>query len=248
MRKSIILAAALAALAFAPAALAADMPLKAPVTNSFLSGYPYGGSGFYWGVYTEAGGGPVNGSVPGVGSASLTTTSAGVGGLAGYAWGLKSSSVFVAVEGMFGWTNYNGASQGLSLSGPAAFEQRFMVGTPLANFISLLPDLSNILGTVPPFPTMPTGVVVSNVQPYLMAAIHEDDISLNFPGLAANREWRIAPAVGIGMLGQLTNGVAIDAWVETIFPDKASCVGPVPGGQACVGLGQQVKVGASLKY
>lgn len=224
---------------------AADMPVKAPV-NNFLAGYPYSGSGFYFGLYTEGGGGSVNGSVPGVGSASLTLNSASVGGSVGHVWASPKVPAFVAVEAMFGWTNFNGNSQGFSLSGPASFEQRFLLGTPLANFLSLLPNLPNI-GTVAPFPSLPGGATVTNAHPYIMAAIHEDDISLNFPGLAANREWRVAPAIGIGMMGQLTDVVAIDAWVETVFPDKASCVGPV-GGTACGGLGQQVKVGLALKY
>src|ERR1700722_3961710 len=161
-------------IAFASLSLAhaADMPVKAPVQNSFLNGYPYGDSGFYFGLYTEAGGGSVNGSVPGVGSASLTTTSASVGGLLGYAWGLKSGSVFVATEAMFGWTNYNGNTDVFSLSGPASIEPRLLLGKPLSNFLSLLPTFPSI-GTVPPFPVLPAGVVVSNVQPYIMAAIHE---------------------------------------------------------------------------
>ena len=221
---------------------AADMPTKAP--NSFLAGYPYGGSGVYFGIYTEGGGGSVNGSVPGVGSASLTTNSADVGGSVGYVWASSKYPAFIAVEGMFGWTNFNGNAQGFSLSGPASFEQRFLVGTPLANFLSFLPNLN--LGTVAPFPVLPNGATVTNAHPYLMAALHEQDISINFGGLASNREWRVAPAIGLGMMGQLTNGVAIDAWVETIFPDKAICIGPVAN--ACAGLGQQVKAGLSFKY
>lgn len=243
--RSLIVAAAMCG-GFMGIAVAADMPVKAPA-NAFLAGYPYSGSGFYFGIYTEGGGGAVNGSVPGVGSASLTTNSAGVGGAVGYAWSNAKAPAFVAVEAMFGWTNFNGNSQGFGLSGPASFEQRFLLGTPLSNFLSLLPNLPN-LGTVAPFPALPNGQVVTNAHPYLMAAIHEDDISLNFPGLASNREWRIAPAIGVGMMGQLTNGVAIDAWVETIFPDKAACIGPIQGAQACGGLGQQVKVGLALKY
>ena len=123
-------------LLLAPPARAADMPVKAPA-NNWLNGYPYGGSGVYFGIYTEGGGGAVNATVPGVGSASLTTNSADVGGSVGYAWANKSGNVFVAIEAMFGWTNFNGSQQGFGLSGPASFEQRFLIGTPLANFFEL---------------------------------------------------------------------------------------------------------------
>jgi hypothetical protein len=227
-------------------ATAADLPTKAPPFTPLTSGYPYQSSGFYFGVYTEGGGGSVNASVPGVGSASLTTTSADVGGSVGYAWGGKGSPIFLAVEAMFGWTNINGSTQGLSLSGPASFEQRFKAGTPLASLWNLLPGMPN-LGAIPPFPAVPIGVTTTPAQAYFMVGIHEQDISTNFPGLASGREWRIAPSIGIGLMEQWSNNVAVDAWVETIFPDKSVCVGPA-GSAACAGLGQQVKVGLSFLY
>jgi hypothetical protein len=242
MRLSIL---ALAVSAMASTAMAADMPVKAPLA-SLANGYPYQGSGFYFGVYTEGGGGAVNGSVPGVGATSLSSTSADVGGSIGYAWGSKGSPVFAAVEAMFGWTNFNGTQQGLSLSGPASFEQRFKLGTPLAGILNLLPNLPNF-GPIAPFPIVPTGVTTSPAQAYFMAAFHEQDISPNFPGLASGKEWRIAPAIGIGLMEQWSNNIAVDAWVETIFPDKSVCIGPV-GSSACAGLGQQVKAGLTFLY
>lgn len=232
------------ALLCSTAAFAADAPVKA--ANPLLTGYPYQSSGFYFGAYTEGGGGAVNGSVPGAGSASLSTTSADVGGSVGYAWGSKGSSVFLAAEAMFGWTNFNGTQQGLSLSGPASFEQRFKVGTPLAGILNLLPNLPNF-GPVAPFPIAPTGVTTSPAQAYFMAGMHEQDISPNFPGLASGKEWRIAPSIGVGLMEQWSNNIAVDAWVETIFPDKSVCIGPV-GSSACAGLGQQVKAGLTFLY
>ena len=236
---------ALAACAAASSAMAADMPVKSPL-GSLANGYPYQSSGFYFGVYTEGGGGSVNGSVPGVGPASLTTTSADIGGSIGYAWGSKGSSVFLAAEAMFGWTNFNGSAQGFSLNGPASFEQRFKIGTPLAGILNLLPNLPS-LGTVAPFPVVPVGVTTTPAQAYFMVGVHEQDISLNFPGLASGREWRIAPSIGIGLMEQWSNHIAVDAWVETIFPDKAACIGPA-GSAACGGLGQQVKAGLTFLY
>jgi len=233
---SLVFAAAL----MTTSAVAADIT-KAPSAKAFLTGYPYQSTGFYWGVYTEGGGGSISATVPGVGSASLVTNQIGVGGTVGYTWG--SANAFYAVEAMFGWNNFNGNIAGFAFDGPAAFEQRFKVGTPLSNFLNYLPGFP-ALPTVPPFPAIPGGQVATNVHPYLMAGVHEDDVSAGF-GNMSNRDWRIAPAIGVGMMGQLTNGVAADVWTEVVFPQKGITIGP---GLVEIGLGTQYKVGFGLYY
>ena len=242
MRK---LALAVFALLASFPALGADLPLKAPPLTkaSFFDGYS--GSGPYIGLYSQGGGGSVNGEVPGVGSASLTTTSASVGILGGYAWSGPSNTYFLAVEGMFGWQNFNGNTAGLSLSGPASFEQRFKVGAPLATIMAALPNLN--FGTIAPLPALPAGVVATNIHPYLMAGIHEDDISTNF-GLSNAKAWRVAPSVGFGAITQLSNATAIDVWVETIFPEKGVCTGPSAVQIGCSNIGQQVKAGIAVLW
>lgn len=240
----VLLVAGLAALSIG-AASAADIPAKAPAAASLFKGYPYGSTGLFFGIFTEGGAGAVNGTVPGVGSASLTSTQAGVGGTVGYAWGMANSPVAYSVEGDFGWTNFNGSTAGLSLSGPVSFEQRFVVFTPIASLMGMLPNLPS-LGTVPPFPPTPAGLTASNIQLGLMAGIRENDISVNFPGLSTGREWRIAPMIGLVAMEQLSNGVAVRSWVKTVFPDKSLCIGPQAN--ACGGLGQQVLVGVGLYY
>ena len=226
-------------------AFAADMPTKAPPFKAASIFDGYSGAGPYVGIYTQGGGGSVNGAVPGVGSASLTTTSASVGLLAGYAWSGPSNNYFFAVEGMFGWQNFNGNQAGLSLSGPASFEQRFKLGAPLPTIMALLPNLN--FGTVAPLPALPAGVTATNVHPYLMAGIHEDDISANFM-MANNRAWRVAPSVGFGAVTQLSNATAVDVWIETIFPEKGVCTGPTDVQVGCTNLGQQVKAGISVLW
>ncbi len=247
IRKSIIALAVLASFTGAQAleVQAADLPVKvAPKAQplSFFNGYT--GSGLYFGMYTQGGGGAVNGSVAGVGSASLTSTSASAGALAGYAWAGGNGNYFVAVEGMFGWQNFNGNTAGFSLSGPASFEQRLKVGAPLSTIMAVLPTFN--IGTVAPLPPLPAGVVATNIHPYIMAGIHEDDISTNF-GLANNKAWRVAPAIGIGTVTQLSNATAVDVWVETIFPEKGTCVG-IGNAVGCGNVGQQVKGGLSVLW
>jgi hypothetical protein len=236
---------ALATVACFGAARAADMPVpkfKALAATPAV-GYPVG-SGFYWGLTTFADAGPVKGSIEGIGPASLTTNQIALAGTVGWAFN-AGGPAFYAVESSFGLTNFNGGNTvGLSLSGPAAFEQRFKAGVPLVQLLSYLPTLN--LPTVPPFPPLPNGQVATNVLTYLWGGMHEDDISANF-GLGANKQWSIAPALGVGMIGQLSNGFAADAWVGTVFPAKGFAVGPV-GQSALVGLAQRYEVGFSILY
>jgi hypothetical protein len=245
MRK-LILIAALASLAV-PAA-AADLTIaksQPSILSSVFSGYPYGSSGLFFGVYTEGGGGSVNATVPGVGSASLTDTQAGVGGTVGWAWGQKNSPVAFSVEGDFGWTNFNGSTAGIGLSGPLHFEERFVAFTPISSVLSLLPSLPS-LGSLPPFSVLPAGVTASNAQVGFMAGIDEDDISPNFPGLADNTQWRAALMIGGVQMEQLSNNVAMRTWLKAEFPDKSVCIGPVAN--ACTGLSTQYKAGIGLYY
>jgi hypothetical protein len=236
------------ALLGATAAHAADLPLKAPAPVSsglFSNSYPYGSSGLFYGLFTEGGASPVTGTVAGVGSASLTSTQAGAGLTVGWSWGRAGSNVAYSVEGDFGWTNFNGSTAGLSFSGPAAFEQRFVAFTPLATMLSYLPSFPS-LGTVAPFNPLPAGVTASNLQVGLMIGLDENDISSNFIGVASNREWRVAPMIGVVAMEQLSNGMAVRSWVKTVFPDKGVCAGPIAN--ACVNTGKVVKVGAGIYF
>jgi hypothetical protein len=246
--KNFVRALAIAAALFSPAAaISADLPTKASVAaSSFFNPYPYGSSGFFVGIFTEGGSGSVNGSVAGANTASLTSTQAGAGLTIGYAWGKAGSPIAISVEGDFGWTNFNGSQSGLSLSGPASFEQRFVIFTPLASMLNMLPLLNSALGTVPPFPTLTAGLTASNLQVGLMAGIDENDISVNFPGLASNTEWAIAPMIGLVAMEQLSNGTAVRSWIKNVFAERSVCAGPVAN--ACASRGDTVKVGIGIYY
>ena len=233
--------------ALVPSAFAGDISppaTKAP-PSLFTNSYPYGTSGLFVGLFTEGGSSAVTGSVAGVGSASLTSTAAGAGLTLGYSWGSKGSNIAYSVEGDFGWTNFNGSAPGLSFSGPAAFEQRFVAFTPLSTMLSFLPNFPS-LGTIAPFNPLPTGVSASNLQVGMMAGLDETDISSNFVGVSSNREWRVAPMIGVVAMEQLSNGTAVRSWVKTVFPDKGVCAGPVAN--ACINMGQTVKIGAGVYF
>jgi len=239
---------AVAALALGATAQAADLPVKAPAPASpwFSSAYPYQSSGIFFGVYTAGGGGSVSASVPGVGSASLTTTTAEIGGTVGWAWGQKGSPISYTLEGDFGVTNFNGNQAGFSLQGPLSFEQGFTVWTPFNNIMNLIPNVPNLFGTVPPFAPLAPGVTASNLQSGLGVFVKEKDISTSFQGVAANKIWRVYPAVRLTAMEQLSNGSALYAYAEAAFPTDGKILGPVPG--STVALGTEYTAGVGVRW
>lgn len=225
-------------------AFAADMPVKAK-PSLISAAYP-STSGIYFGVGTLGGGGTVTASVPGVNDNSLVSNQIGVAGIVGYVWNVPNSAYFAAAEGWFGWQNFNGAAQGFSLTGPATFTQRVMVGAPLNDIAALFPTLNL---AVPPFPALPGGQVASNIKPYLFASLTEDDVTIDIAGAGSNKDWRLSPGMGIGMLGQLTSGSMVDVFAMTKFPQKGLCIGNgLPQGQACGGVGTTYLAGLALKW
>jgi hypothetical protein len=227
MKRLIIAAAALVALA--SHAIAADVATKAP-SGFFNPTYPYQTNGVIFGIYTAGTGGSVTANVPGIPSSSLTTTTAEIGGTIGYAWGQKGSPIAYTVEADFGFTNFNGNNQGLSLQGPLSFEQRFTIMTPFSNLTSLLPNFPNIFGTVPPFaPLQPGATAVGALQSGIAFGVKEKDISSAFAGVASNKVFLIEPIVRLVALQQVSTGGALYAFAETAFRTQGKIVGPVPG-------------------
>jgi hypothetical protein len=240
--KKFAIALLLSCASFGAFAADAALPLKAPLKPI---AYPLT-QGFYFGVGTMGGGGSVNASVPGVNSASLVSNQIGVAAILGYVWNVPNSQYFAAAEGWFGWQNFNGSAPGFALTGPATFTQRLMVGAPLSDIAALFPTLGT---SPPPFPPLPNGQVASNVKPYLFASLTEDDVTLDIAGVGSNKDWRLSPGVGIGMLGQLTSGTVVDVFTMAKFPQKGVCVGAgLPQGQPCGAEGTTYLAGLAAKW
>lgn len=228
MMKRFILALAAVAALLSPAA-AADLSTKAPAYTA-LSGYPYASSGFYAGLFTEAGGGPVNANVAGVNSASLTTTTAGIGISAGYAWGSKSSQFAYSIEGKVSANNFNGANQGFSVSGPVSFEGTGYVWMPVSLIQSTfgLLNLPNPFSSIAPFPLNPAGVTASNVQAGFGAGFRADDVTIAYLGVGSNKVWEFSPKLEAALMEQLSNGSALREYVEVILQNKGYTFGAGP--------------------
>ena len=246
--KRIIFAMAAASMLLTTAAVAADLPVKAPVApTGWLNGYPYGSSGMYVGLFTEAGGGPVLASVPGVNPASLTTTTAGIGLAAGYAWGSKTSQLAYSIEGKVSANNFNGANAGFSVSGPVSFEGTGFVWMPVSliqSTFSLL-SLPNPFSSIAPFPLNPTGVTASNIQAGFGAGFRADDVTIAYLGAGSNKVWDFAPKIEFDLMEQLSNGSAVREYVETVFESKGAIFG---SNQAKANVGTKYMAGVGVYF
>ncbi len=241
MRKLIFILAALCS----TSAFAADIPVKAVPKLSIA--YPTN-QGFYFGIGTMGGGGSVGltSSIPGVNSNSVITNDISVSGILGYAWNVPGSQLFVAAEGWFGWTNFNGSAPGFSFTGPATFTQRVMIGAPLSDIAALFPTWNL---TIPPFPVLPNGQAATNIKPYVAGHFVEEDATIDILGVGSNKDWRFKPGISIGMLGQLTSGSVVDVAFVTEFPQKGICTGiGTIHGQACGSESTQYKALLALKW
>ena len=232
----VLLVAAAASLFLVPRADAADIATKAAPALSY--NYPTTKCGLYYGINTMGSTGSVDGAAVGTqvvqGDIGLTlgyTCPAG----AGY-WFLDASADFA---------NLNGSQNGLALSGPAQFMERFGFGAPVNEIIAMVPGLANLQNAVPSLIPLPAGVAVVTSNPYLFGGLHETDVSLA-NGLGANREWLISAGFGIGNKTRLSNGVVFDPFVEYVLPSTKLCIGPVAG--QCYQQGNQVNVGMILEF
>lgn len=225
----------LATAMFATHAMGADLPTKA---QTGYATYPLG-CGLYYGINTT-------GETSAVNNAAVGTqfVQGAIGLTLGYTCPRGGSGGYWFADGMFDFANLNGSANGLSLSGPAQFEQRFGFGAPVNMIMSLVPGLSSLQNALPSLIPLPTGATVVTSFPYLFASVHEDDVGVS-NGFASNKQYLVSAGFGIGNKNRLSNGVVFDPFVEYILPTTEMCIG-ITGG--CVKRGAAVRVGAALEF
>lgn len=239
--------AALAALALLPlhASAASDLAKqpKLKLANPFASPYTLTACGAYFGINTIGSTNAVSGSV----APGTQVVQGGIGGTVGYGCPINAQTgSFWFVEAMADVENLNGASNGLSLSGPAQFTERFGAGTPLNQFLGTILPTGTTSPAVPSLPILPSGVTAGPGAPYAYVALHQKDISLS-NGLASNREWLLSWGIGLGLRYRLSNDVVADTFAEYDAATQSICVGPL-GGSACARPGQGAQVGLAFLY
>lgn len=226
-------ALALAALTVS-SALAADLPVK--VKPNILAGFPYQGSGFYVGL--GAVGAVLSADVGGdTGGSNIFSAGAAIDLTAGYQF--TSTNNWYAFEASAQYTNMGGAvacgnaADACSVSTKWGFEQRALIGFPIQQVLSVLPNLGTVFPGLPP---LPGGVNASttNTHPYIFAGIREDDRSAAF-GLARAQVWTIQPVVGLGLRQQWTNGLVADTSVGCTFADTGLQLGGLDNASAKFG-------------
>jgi hypothetical protein len=220
----------------ATSAVAADLPTKAPPTG--YATYPLG-CGLYYGVNTM-------GETSAVQNAAVGTqfVQGAIGLTLGYTCSMGASGGFWFADGMFDFANLNGSSNGLALTGPAQFEQRFGFGAPINILMTLIPGLSTLQNAQPALIPLPPGVTVVTSFPYLFGSIHEDDVGIS-NGFVANKQYLISAGFGLGTKVRWSNGIVFDPFAEYILPSSQMCIG-ITGG--CVKRGAAVRVGAALEF
>ena len=106
-RLSVAFIVAVSAIALTQVALAADMPLKAPIAKAPIAAPPYDWSGFYVGGHIGYLWGRTRVEEDGVVTEPGAPTDGVIGGvLAGYNW--QNGPVVFGLEGDFGWTHAHG--------------------------------------------------------------------------------------------------------------------------------------------
>ena len=217
-------------------AAAADLTTKA---SALSYNYPTTKCGLYYGVNSIGSTGSVAGAT--VGTQQVTGA---IGLTLGYTCPMGAGFWFV--DGAFDFANVNGNSNGLAVSGPALFEQRFGFGAPVNLIMSAIPGLSSLQNAVPSLIPLPAGTTVVTSNPYVFGSLSEQDVGVTF-GFAQNKQWLIAPGIGIGTKVRLSNGVVFDPFAEYVLNSNALCFGPL-GGNTCVKQNTQVRAGFHLEF
>lgn len=231
MKRALIAGAALAAL-LSPA-LAADLVTKA---NPFTVGYPTK-CGAYYGVGTGGNAGAVTGAAVGT-----QIVQGDLDALIGYTCPFAGTAFWFA-EVQAGFSNLNGSSNGLALSGPGVFIERVGVGSPIQNYLaSILPNMN--LPALPSLPATPGATPLAGPQSYGFAGLVQQDFGAQV-GNATGHNWVLAPMIGAGLLTRYSNSMVIDTWAGwQMNATNSVCL----GSGACVKPGNMARVGVSLKF
>ena len=134
----------------------------------------------------------------------------------------------------------NGSVNGIALSGPLVLIQRAGAGSPIN---SLFNPFGNTL-SLPSLPALPNGVTYGPANGYFFAGVVEQDISAQVGLDQHNKQWLIAPLLGVGLLSRLSDGVVVDTWAGWQMNSNSIC----PGITGCGKLGNGGRVGVSFKY
>jgi hypothetical protein len=255
MRKLLLLTTALTALA--TSAMAADMPVKAPI-SPFIN---WTGSGYFWGVGSYAGvaQSSVNGNsllVPALLSSNITASGGGVEGVFGYVHGNTTTVGFgnwYMLEAKGAYQNIQGGIQ--VPGGDAGFFSRWSVTEDACVGADVLTAIGSVVGNIGVnFPTWapspPSNWQVGLPKQCLGFEIREFGLGGQFGG-ATGTTVGVAPGAitqfiypTLGTNG-LPNGGAIKAWASMDWNTKGFTFSNVFGKGGPVGISPGVSEGTT---
>ena len=208
-------------------AYAADVNAQTLPTKAAPLGYPaVTGSGFYFGLGAEAE--VANSSVASsTFGSSLYSAGASIEMVTGYQFKFRGD--WVALEAGATYTNLGNTATcapGVScgVGSTWGFNQGVLVGFPWTYVFSYLPNLTAIFGTSPAVP-LPAGVAPTSGAPYVSLMVHEKDVSASIAGNAGSA-WQVSPAIGLGTINFLPNGLVLDTRLEYSFANSSFSFGP----------------------
>ena len=233
------------ALVASPAAIAADLPAKAPAYVPLA--YPQV-NGLVMELWTGGGAASVQATVPGVSSASLTSSTAGIGAAAGWIWTPSRSAISLDFEADISAQNFNGNNAGFSVQGPIALEQHIRAFTSVANVATIfaaLPSFPNPFSSLSAF-SIPNGFVGTGKNLLGVGLyVREADVSTAFLGVQTGKVWMANMGADVMAVQPTTSGGAFRESFEFDFNSTDRLFGAVPKGQtaASLGMGGRARVG-----
>lgn len=243
MLRRLLTASALLALGSLAQAHAADLVTKAAAAPAVV-GYPYNASGFYFGVGTSG-----TGSQASVANAGVVALGASLDGIVGWQW--QGGLNFIAIENIASYQNLGTTGTciaqagitGCSVGSNFSDTLRVKFGFPTTMLSTFLPNLS---AAFPGLPAVPGG---SNgtLHPYGYVGLRSDDVSGTFM-LSTARAWTFRAEVGLGVMSQLTNGMALDTSAGFTFAGQGLAIGVPPGTEIGAQLGKEFTARVSLLY
>lgn len=222
--------------ALASPAIAADMPLKAPLRQ--LAPIFYGGSGFYWGFGT--GGEATKVAAPG----AVATYEAGglLNANAGYTFALTNER-WAAIQINYARSNTDASAAAAAVCLPGAVcaietkqsaDIKVMYGAPLSVLSSIFSNAETGFGALPP---IPPGAINNTMHPYIAAGVRftQDHALIN-----GMDQKRIKPRglLGVGAMYQTNTATTINTFVDWTFGQGRFLLVP----------GQQIEVGQTFRF
>lgn len=231
---NIRLALIAAAFALCPlSALAADIPLKAPLQPR--AQIFYGGSGFYCGA--GLGGEATKIAAPGVVAAY------DAGGLmnfnCGYAMAVGVDR-FLAFQANYAYSNANNKALcpvgiDCEVGNKQSGDFKVMYGAPMSVLTGLF---SNASAGFPALPPIPPGAINTTMHPYISGGVRVTQDHAMLAGIIDDKKTKVKGLLGVGAIYQTNTNTTVNTFADWTFGSGKFLLQP----------GSEIKVGSTFRF